>query len=700
MERRLLLLVASVVVLAAQAVPPVPRPLPRLELPLPVLLRSGSHDISVQDLLRLRSIGGLSISPDGQWVAFTLRQPDLSANGYRTALFVTAAAGARLTLNLGSVGPPVFTEWNYPLTIDPVWSNDSRYILYAMLEVGASGEFRKSQLFRWPREGGQATQLTHSARGVLYAVRTPNGQILYSTFGKRPGLETLSNKYFDHGIWYFDLDTDPDSLGSFLGSISPSFSRRGPDVLDQALHHMRRLYEPGTGQWLDDAPYEVHSLDGPTGKERDATPEEARLYQKLAESHRVVSNSETRLDDPSRVWIPGPNGTDISFQQGPHDGSDRSAPSSLKGHSLVYFVYRGGAGTTKQVSPSSDYSYSDCSYSVSAKRLACVRENPTNPPEIVSFNLDSSGEHLLTELNPEVRTWKLPSVKLVEWTDSKGNPGFGYLYKPVGFGEGPYPTIVLPFGGATYDFTQTAIVGREYPTYAFTSRGYGVLRPDAHFYLVNNGDGPPKKQWMNEGVLATILAGVERLVEMGVTDRARVGIAGLSQGAKYTSYAIAHSHAFAAASVPMTAPSPLNSGGAYYASPQGSRDIYNHDDEGGIVNGLDRARAEESEVSDWADTVATPLLVDASDGEWVWSVQAVIALHDRGKPVEMVVYPNASHFKKWPRQLHSVWEMNLDWFDFWLRNSRDPAPGKREQYERWEKLRNDSAHVARGTSAN
>ena len=91
----------------------------------------------------------------------------------------------------------------------------------------------------------------------------------------------------------------------------------------------------------------------------------------------------------------------------------------------------------------------------------------------------------------------------------------------------------LPFYGATYDFEQSVVVANEYPTYAFTSRGYAVLRPDMTFYMVNNDAGPSKKLRMNEGSLSSILAGIEKLIEMSITDGSRVGIAGLSQGAKY-----------------------------------------------------------------------------------------------------------------------------------------------------------------------
>jgi hypothetical protein len=74
-----------------------------------------------------------------------------------------------------------------------------------------------------------------------------------------------------------------------------------------------------------------------------------------------------------------------------------------------------------------------------------------------------------------------------------GNPGFGYLYKPINFrSDIRYPTIVSPFYGAAYDFMDTTVVANEYPTYAFTSRGYAVFRPDMRLYIPpeGNASGP------------------------------------------------------------------------------------------------------------------------------------------------------------------------------------------------------------------
>jgi hypothetical protein len=57
------------------------------------------------------------------------------------------------------------------------------------------------------------------------------------------------------------------------------------------------------------------------------------------------------------------------------------------------------------------------------------------------------------------------------------------------------------------------------------------------------------------------------------------------------------------------------------------------------------------------------------------------------KPVEMWVYPDEYHQKIQPKHRYSVYLRNVDWFRFWLKGEEDPDPAKKEQYERWRKLR-------------
>ena len=62
------------------------------------------------------------------------------------------------------------------------------------------------------------------------------------------------------------------------------------------------------------------------------------------------------------------------------------------------------------------------------------------------------------------------------------------------------------------------------------------------------------------------------------------------------------------------------------------------------------------------------------------------------KPVEIAVMPDInrhpSHNTQNPRQIMAIQQSSLDWFSFWLMGREDASPQKREQYARWNRLRN------------
>jgi hypothetical protein len=221
----------------------VSRPLPPVDLPRLTSNSVHSHEITASDLLAVRAITGAAISPDGRWVALAIRQADLDRNDYRTALLIADANQPGHVANLGSVGPASFSPFYVPLIIDPVWSPDSRYVLYVTPELDREGKFGTWQLFRFSRDGKGLEQLTHCPRDVLYAIWLSDGRILVSMRGERAGFRDLQEKYFDHGIPYFGLNgpSNPE------GSISPAGSDGAFRILDQALNHMNHaLREPAT----------------------------------------------------------------------------------------------------------------------------------------------------------------------------------------------------------------------------------------------------------------------------------------------------------------------------------------------------------------------------------------------------------------------------------------------------------------------
>jgi hypothetical protein len=81
------------------------------------------------------------------------------------------------------------------------------------------------------------------------------------------------------------------------------------------------------------------------------------------------------------------------------------------------------------------------------------------------------------------------------------------------------------------------------------------------------------------------------------------------------------------------------------------------------------------------------LLLQSPDDEENFTVPTWFRLRRAGAPVEWYEYPNEGHVKRSPANKWWVFERNLDWFRFWLKDEEDNNPAKREQYQRWRAFR-------------
>src|SRR5689334_4511395 len=130
--------------------------------PTPVKIELVRHNPSLRpitsmDLLTLRDIRGMQISPDGKKVSFVLVQAVYETNSYRSGLFVVDTAPGSLPVSLGTAGPPRFDFVGQISRYSLAWSPDGQWITCLMNQNGSW------QIWRWPQNGGKPEQLTHSA---------------------------------------------------------------------------------------------------------------------------------------------------------------------------------------------------------------------------------------------------------------------------------------------------------------------------------------------------------------------------------------------------------------------------------------------------------------------------------------------------------------------------------------------------------
>jgi len=102
------------------------------------------HGLTIDDMLAMERVSDPAVSPDGKWVAFSVRETDLDANKGRTDLWLAGADGSaatRLTTSPESDS-------------SPIWSRDGKSVYFL------SGRSGSSQVWRIRPAGGEAEQVT------------------------------------------------------------------------------------------------------------------------------------------------------------------------------------------------------------------------------------------------------------------------------------------------------------------------------------------------------------------------------------------------------------------------------------------------------------------------------------------------------------------------------------------------------------
>ena len=137
-----------------------------------------AHPFQVEDMQRLSRVGSPRVSPDGQWVAFTVTRSDVEKNRSVTNIWRISAAGG---------DPQQMTFAEEGSNGDVRWSPDSNYLYFISNRVD-----NKPQIFRLPANGGEAKQLTKFPTGVDAYVLSPDGKTIAITASVFPACRDMA----------------------------------------------------------------------------------------------------------------------------------------------------------------------------------------------------------------------------------------------------------------------------------------------------------------------------------------------------------------------------------------------------------------------------------------------------------------------------------------------------------------------------
>ncbi|HEX6902483.1 MAG TPA: prolyl oligopeptidase family serine peptidase [Thermoanaerobaculia bacterium] len=268
----------------------------------------------------------------------------------------------------------------------------------------------------------------------------------------------------------------------------------------------------------------------------------------------------------------------------------------------------------------------------------------TEPGESYLFDRTNKKLTLQYRIREKLPRQHLAEMKPIRYKSSDGLEIPAYLSLPKGVPAKNLPLLVIPHGGPWardgWGFNPNAQF--------FANRGYAVLQPN---FRASTGFG---KKFLNSGnnewgqkMQDDITWGVKHLISEGIADPKRVGILGGSYGGYATLAGLTFTPDVYAAGVSIVGPSNLitllNSIPPYWES---IRKVFT-ERMGDPATPEGRAMLERQSPLNSAAKIKSPLLViqGANDPrvKKAESDQIVVALRERGFPVEYIVAPDEGH---------------------------------------------------------
>ncbi len=287
----------------------------------------------------------------------------------------------------------------------------------------------------------------------------------------------------------------------------------------------------------------------------------------------------------------------------------------------------------------------------------------TDPGERLLFDRKTKKMIPQYKMRERIPREHMAAMKPVRYPSSDGLEIPAFLTLPKGVPAKGLPTIVVPHGGPwardAWGFNNLAQF--------LANRGYAVLSPN---FRSSTGYGKKflnagNKQW-GDKMQDDITWGVKYLVAQGIADPARVGIMGGSYGGYATLAGVAFTPDLYKAAVAIVAPSNLitllDSIPPYWEAGR----ITFYERMGNPKTPEGKAQLERQSPLNSAQKIKTPLMVvqGANDPrvKKAESEQIVIALRDRGFPVEYLMAPDEGHGFQRPVNNMALWAASEAFF--------------------------------------
>jgi len=645
--------------------------------------------IALDDLAKLKSVGDPQRSPDGKWVAYVVRTPDVEKDKFDSDLWMASWDGTQ-TVRLTS-GPDSESS--------PRWSPDGRYLAF-LASRGTEDEKKKgSQIWLLDRLGGEAQKLTEIDGGVSdYSWSPDSKKFVFTKEDKDPAdepekmegwkrktappividryhfkqdREGYLKRFYTH-VYVFDIalkKAEQITTGQF-NDASPAWSPDGTKIAfvskragpDPDRHENSDIYVVDAKAGAEPRPLTTYAGSdtgrpswSPDGQwiayyQGDETKYSAYEINKVAIVPAAGGPAKAltaALDRPAsgQIWW-SPDAKTLTFAVS-DDRVDYVGRTTTAGGAVEKLTT--GRQTVANISLGAD------------GNLTLLAGSSTQTPEVHA--LEGGKLRKLTKVNDDL----LGQLQLATTEDftSKSKDGTvvnGLIAKPASYTPGKkYPTLLIIHGGPNGQDDHSFDFEREY----YAANGYVVLNIN---YRGSSGRGEAFQKaiygdWGNKEVV-DLLGAVDQAVAAGIADPDRLGIGGWSYGGILTDYTIATDARFKAAV--------SGAGSALQLSMYGSDQyISQYELEIGLPWKARDLWLKISYPFFQADRIKTPTLFLGGEKDFnvpiIGGEQMYQALKTQGVDTQLVIYPGQYHGLTLPSYQRDRSQRYLAWFDKYLK---------------------------------
>ena len=644
---------------------------------------SAPHAMTLDDLFKLQDVGDPQVSPDGNWVAYTVSTMDATADKRLTDIWMVkwdASEDIRLTYaNENSVSAPR-------------WSPDGKYLSFTS---DRAGKAKGSQVWVLDRRGGEARQLTDIKNRLLYYAWSPDGKRLLlgvaedkqaESEAKDKDKEKEKPKPIVIDRYHFKQDIE--------GYISTETTPTLLYLFDVETHKLEKLttdtkYNEQNAVWSPDGTRIAYVSNHDPDPDRTTNTDVFVVDAKANSTPKKLTTFEGQ-DGGRLAWSPdsrliaylhGSAPKYLEYNQNKlgvvpaAGGEPRVLTEKLdRAVSAPAFTQDGQSVTVLVTDDRSEYLASVSLHDGSVTRLidtpgsmtmrnqagghvAVVWTTDSVPGEIFAFENDKLRK--LTAHNDALMAQlKLGETRDLQAKAKDGTDLHALLTLPVGYRDGQkYPMLLRIHGGPDAQDAHAFVPERQ----LFAGRGYAVLNVN---YRGSAGRGAAYQQiifsdWGDKEVI-DLLACVDEAVKEGFADPDRLGVGGWSYGGILTDYTIASTTRFKAAISGAGVGNPL----AFYGVDQY---VIQYDQElGPPWKNLDTYLKLGYPLLH-ADRIHTPTLFMGGDKDFnvplMGGEQMYQALRSLNVPTELVVYPGQFHGFTRPSFIRDRYERYFAWYD-------------------------------------